>query len=623
MMLILLCLVLTAKFSLAQGPLEKSNLKVLYVGGSPELQMYKSPDLEQADVRKRMASFGKMLKTYFNTVTVIDAKDYQASSSSDYDVTVIDGIVDKAKAATLLSNDFTKPILFIGEMGSLMGKKIGLKFDWYCLCLGGDAHSMRTNHAIFKGPFNVKIPFKQKETPLESQALDYTGKLPKMIPTWTVQTAAYTDGKAYRPGLVAHGAGFEDSPDAEFISGGNTSKDIGAVAVGRHGSFLQWGFSASPDYLTPEAKTVLANAIVYISKFDGKRVIARKFDERITTTHDLEQLRDQASIKGLDGMNMYYKNMAFFGQRMAQQYVDKKARGEKLTAEEEAMINRPAAKAPEPFKLESFLRASQGVLFAKYGTDLKAYQNYYNANMGYFFGRGGLTIDEDLKSLKIKHSDPKVLATAISMWEKGKDVEMAKRILDRYTLVSFATPEEWRAWYEKNKNKLFFSESGGYYFLINSDEKGVEGNDYQKKLKQTAYNKIKTGETDDQNAVSVAAASVALENGNKEIVVKFKIHPGYHIYGFVSEKDPFIKTEVNFELPEGYKIVTPLQSPLATIYNANNTTIYHDEAIFTQEIAGRGSGEVICKVSYQCCNKSICFPPVEAIYKVNLAANKN
>lgn len=618
MLSVISILIFLTQIAFAQPAFKKSELKVLYIGGNGNFLGYKPGQSQEADVKARMTSFEEMLKNYFTSVTVVDAKDYTNSLSSSYDVTVVDGVPGTSKGADILYDDFTNPMLFIGETGSQLGKRIGLKFDWYCLCLGGDAHTIRTNHAIFKGPFAVKIPVQQKETPLESQALDYAGKLAIVIPTWMVQTTSYMDGKGYRPGLVAHGAGFEDSPDAEFISGGNTSKDIGAVAIGRHGSFFHWGFSASPEYLAPEAKTVLANAVVYISKFKGKRVIARKFDERIKTTHDIEESRDQATMRGLDGMNMYYRNMATFGQRMAQQYIDKKARGEKLSPEEEAMVNRPPAKAPEPFTLESFLRASQGKLFTVYGKDLKAYEKYYNSNMGYFVDKGGLTIDEDLKKLNMKNSDPKLLSTVITMLEKRKDIALANRILDRYTLASFTSPEEWRKWYERNKNKLFFTESGGYFFLINSDEKEVEGNNYRKKQKQTAYNKIKTSETNDDNAVSVAVAAVPNENGNKEIVIKFKVHPGYHIYGFVSEKDPFIKTDIDIRLPTGYKAISAVNAPIATIFNANNTTVYKDEVIFTQEIAGSGSGEVICKVSYQCCNDDICFPPVDAEYKIKI-----
>ena len=57
-----------------QAGIRKSNLKVLYVGGSPDVDYVGNrPDsavLAQSSA-KRMASFDKMLKRYFRQVTVI------------------------------------------------------------------------------------------------------------------------------------------------------------------------------------------------------------------------------------------------------------------------------------------------------------------------------------------------------------------------------------------------------------------------------------------------------------------------------------------------------------------------------------------------------------------------
>lgn len=623
--------------SRAQVSIQKSNLKVLYVGGSPNFsnETYKKPEEREADVSRRMASFEQLLNTYFVSVTTVSAKDYQTVLSDSYDVTVMDGIPgSKTYAADFdpkkmkyplfeqlsgLPRDLTRPVLFIGEAGEQLGRSIGLKFDWYCLCLGAEAHTMRMGHAIFKGPFAVNMTTQQKPVPDGARALDVGKKpLPATISMWTVQTNTYENSKGFRPGLVARPGGFEDSPDAEYISGGTSSKDINAVALARHGSFFHWGFSASPEFMTPEAQVVLANAIVYIHGFNGKRVIARKYADRIVTSYDMEERRDLASERGRVSMNKYYKSLEVPAEKMLADLRAKKAKGDTLTQSEEAILKN--YKLPEQMDLPAYLRSYQRDLYAQFGTNLKAYQDYYNSNLGYFYSdkSGEVTIDEDVKSLKIRHNDPKLLAAAISLWETGKDVEKAKRILTRYSLATFTTPEEWRKWYEQNKSQLFFSESGGYYFLINSNEKAIDGNDYQKKEKQTAYNAIVPGETDDRNAVSVAVGNIPHVDGTCEVVVKFRIHPGYHIYGYVSDKDPYIRTEVSFQLPAGYKAVSPLQVPTSTWYNTSGTTVFANEAIFTQEISGKGVGEVICAVTYQCCNDDICFPPVDAQYKIKI-----
>ena len=62
-----------------------------------------------------------------------------------------------------------------------------------------------------------------------------------------------------------------------MISSGTCAKSIDAIAIGRHANYFHWGFSASPDYMTDEAKALFVNSIVYISQFAGQHPIARKF----------------------------------------------------------------------------------------------------------------------------------------------------------------------------------------------------------------------------------------------------------------------------------------------------------------------------------------------------------
>ncbi len=99
-------------------------------------------------------------------------------------------------------------------------------------------------------------------------------------------------------------------------------------------------------------------------------------------------------------------------------------------------------------------------------------------------------------------------------------------------------------------------------------------------------------------------------NSRKVLVIKFRIHQGYNIYAFVSEKDPFIVTEVKTNLPEGYEKSGELKEPSFSYYNDSGTTKYTDEVMFLQEIKGSGEGTATCTVTYQCCDAHICFPPV-------------
>ena len=110
---------------------------------------------------------------------------------------------------------------------------------------------------------------------------------PDSLPMWRVQKEGYMSKRGIRVGMVSRPGGFEDSPEAEIISGGVSGKTWDAVAIGRHGNFLHWGFAASPDDMTEEARDVFANAVVYIAGFAGQTPVARKYNDRIITRHDI------------------------------------------------------------------------------------------------------------------------------------------------------------------------------------------------------------------------------------------------------------------------------------------------------------------------------------------------
>jgi hypothetical protein len=59
-----------------------------------------------------------------------------------------------------------------------------------------------------------------------------------------------------------------------------------------------------------------------------------------------------------------------------------------------------------------------------------------------------------------------LLDRCIDLLGKGEKKDLALRVLKRYTRESFADAQEWRAWLEKNRDHLFFTDTGGYKFLV-------------------------------------------------------------------------------------------------------------------------------------------------------------
>ncbi|MDR2414164.1 MAG: protein-disulfide reductase DsbD N-terminal domain-containing protein [Odoribacteraceae bacterium] len=614
---------------------QKSDLKILYVGGSTDW----APESFRGDTaaalesaRARSASFETMLGEFFNSVTVVQAADYKQALSYQYDVTVMDGAppaitplfrerdaagkITSIRPAVYFTEEFDRPVVMIGELGEKLGRSIGLKLDWYCLCLDADAHHLRLDHPIFRGPFPTTITTRVKPTPEAAFHYTYfTGTLPDSIPMWQVQTKGYATDDGFRIGMVARPWGFEDSPDAEYISSGVCAKTIDAVAIGRHGNFFHWGFAASPAYMTAEARAVLANAIVYIARFNGQGVIARKYNDRIATREYLKELKYLASRESYEVSARRNEEHSRSIATMQEKIKERLAKGEKLTSSEASIMN---YRGTPPISFEDHVKRYQKDFFHLFGLDSDAYIAFYDANRDYFHASGfyHIEVDEDVKSLGIPNNDPRLLDAAITLLEKGKETDKARRILARYTLVDFPTAAEWRAWYEHYKEKLFFTEPGGWLFLINSREPGL--NDYHARDERVALATIRPGETDDLNPVKMAASVVTLPGGARELVVKIKIHPGYHIYANVAGTDPFTRTSVAFELPAGYALAGELQYPSSRPLTSNGTTIYEDEILFRQPITGNGDGDATCTITYQCCDAHLCMSPATGQLSIKL-----
>lgn len=492
-----LCLVmLTFTFAMSAQQIKKENTSVLYVGFNPEKEM---PDVQNTnvnggmdierfkeDLKTRMPAFKSYLELYFKTVKTVDARDFKPEMSADYDVTIFDQVINpwkdrvsvldvngqltKYEPAKYLTEDFNYPTIFIGHTAPVMGQSIGLKLDWLCLCLDADAHHLKLEHPIFNGPFEVNPTMTTKPTPEGIFHYESGKNVPKEIPMWRVQKEGYLEGNGYRIGLVARGTGFLDSPDTEFISSGVNSKDVDAVAIGRHGNFLLWGFSASPDYMTDEAKQVFANAVMYIKQFKGQKPIARKYNDRIATKafvdgiiHSTTEEAYQDYIKQLEAFNISKE-------KMVAEAKEKKANGETLEPMETMMLNYPNPQAIPIW--EDYIKSNSRNYFERFGTDTQALHAFLKANKEFFYsepeGFYELELDEDAQSLGISNSDINLIDTAIKLLENNNLDEKAKRILKRYTNEDFTTAKAWRQWFNTNKGRLFFTQAGGFVWLVDT-----------------------------------------------------------------------------------------------------------------------------------------------------------
>lgn len=622
----------------------KAELKVLYVGGNPDFDTFtvkRSAEERKASVKSRMEAFDVMLHDYFDSVAVIDGMEYKPEMSENYDVTIFDGPIPELKPAIretdaqgnitryvrsqLLPDDFDCAAITIGSTGEAVGRAIGSKNDWYCLCLDAHAHHMVEDHPIFKGPFDPHMTFDTLPTPEDAYHYTYyyDGPMPDSLRMWRVQTKGYKTDDGFPIGMVSRPWGYTDSPDAEFISSGVCAKTLDAVAIGRHGNFLTWGFAASPAYMTEEAKAVFANAVCYIAQFKGKGMLARKYNDRIATREYIRELIYLASMEPYEERVGWTEQANAEGVQKQAEARAKKARGEQLSNEDKYYLN---FKPQKPMTLAEYLQRYEKEAYEVLGEDLEAYPKYYNENRDYFYGGEGtyvLTVDEDCKAWEIPNNDKRLLDKAISCLEKGEEVERAQRILNRYTLCTFETPEEWRQWYDTYEKKLFFTEAGGWVFMVDGPAT-LPGNDYHAREKKQAEAAEKASEeqsglkaTSPEEPVSVAARLVRQGN-DCSIEVKFRIHPGFHIYAKVAGEDAYIPVAVKAsQLPEGVTagtLVLPTAQPLGN----SGTMIYEEQATLSLPLSGSGTGTVACTVTWQCCDDHVCMPPATREFSFTL-----
>ena len=193
------------------------------------------------------------------------------------------------------------------------------------------------------------------------------------------------------------------------------------------------------------------------------KIIAKKYYDRAATKAYIKELThfasEEAYQKFIKIEEEYYQETV----KLKQTAIAKKEKGEKLSEDETYALNTEVPSSYEPISFEDYMKKRLKDNYKTFGTDYKAYHKYLQKNEPYFYGAAmfyKLQVDEDAKSWKIPNSDVRLIEKAITTLEKGKkqeEIAKAKRILDRYTLCTFSKPAQWREWFNKYKEKLFFT----------------------------------------------------------------------------------------------------------------------------------------------------------------------
>jgi len=189
-------------------------------------------------------------------------------------------------------------------------------------------------------------------------------------------------------------------------------KGYGAVGIGRHGNVLQWGYSMPPSKMTDPGRKLFLNCICYIEQFAGKPPLVRA-----QASHRDNALRLAALVDRIDD--------------------------------------------------ERFFRSAFPEELRKYEDDPEALVAHYQAGYELIYRDGVFRIDAELESLGLlSNREVRTLQRLIALLEDDSKADIAGRLLRRYTELDFDTAAEWRQWHEASGERVFFSDVGGYKFLV-------------------------------------------------------------------------------------------------------------------------------------------------------------
>jgi hypothetical protein len=270
---------------------------------------------------------------------------------------------------------------------------------------------------------------------------------------------------------------------------------------------------------------------------------------------------------------------------------------------------------------------------AKFGTDQAKYRAHYEANVDYIHvpaGRSGLRVDEEAKQLGIPNHDVRLLDRCVDMLEAGEQPALARTLLERYTGESFPTPQAWRAWLTKSRDRLFFLDGHGYRFF--TDAPSAPPAKWQI---DEALAEFKVADPTDTDPVSTDATVVSrfarndkgattLHMGGSKgvavaspgdvvtLVVRMRVADPWHTYAKVPAGSPLKATDIDLKLPEGLRFVGDWKFPKAEAADTPGTTVYEGDLVFTRDVlvtVKSGTLSIEGTVRYQACDPEKCQPP--------------
>jgi hypothetical protein len=214
-------------------------------------------------------------------------------------------------------------------------------------------------------------------------------------------------------------------PETEVFCGGINSKQTTHAGAWRQGNLLHFGFEPSPRHLNQNGRALLLNCIAYIANFKDDRPIAQFVSPF-----------SEGPRRQLRGVLRYY-------------------------------INADDTKADELAKpFASPLREQIAAMPVAEG------KKYVQANWNWLRCRDGdgFVVDADAKALQVGMDDTALLTALVRDLAVPDRAARAQTSLARLVPAGPAAGDAaaWAKWLGANQRYLFYSEAGGYHWLLDA-----------------------------------------------------------------------------------------------------------------------------------------------------------
>ncbi|MBL8755935.1 MAG: hypothetical protein JNK15_21750 [Planctomycetes bacterium] len=292
-------------------------------------------------------------------------------------------------------------------------------------------HGLALTHPIFRTPNEVVFP--TVPTPRQKNHVGATSVLyPEGVGETFALVAFEKDAPKndWNPTLVNHEGFFTDVPGFENLAEGHSAKNLGSLSLARQGKWFYWGYSIDPERTTAPAQATFVNVLHYMRDKRGARTV-----EFVNVTRQIFQTyldlnKESGYLRGIE-------------EHMPAQLVPK--------TRDTYTDHTPAGAAAWLAKYGPFLFSGKG---PQHKTE--RYQQMYE-------------IDADAMAL----ATPNHLRASLERWiavaggPESEAREQARRCLHRYVHAEVAPADgDWAAWYQKQKDRIVFIESTGFWWQV-------------------------------------------------------------------------------------------------------------------------------------------------------------